>query len=328
MSASRSDHLALGYSSHSASQNRSNSPSATNSPIDPLSTTTRSVFGLAGGMNSSSIIASNTRSGAGSPSHEMAASSRLFSKRFVAHQKLRLSNPPPPLKSRESNQESLASSKTHGVSSQLVSNPRLTNSSSRLGLARSRLRKAFLVCLSTLGADRPRVGIRRLSEKISPSHPPTAFQTLSSCRRRKACLPPDALELVPCPLAFPEALATAFSLCLECLPNPLALRPLRVPSTSRRLLASSSLRTTATRAPLLCFLGCGRGQCRSAVPLPTCLLPPRLLARPSLAAGTPPAWAASEALPLPASPALAPTDRARLLSLNFPGRAAESPTCI
>ncbi|UKZ80707.1 hypothetical protein TrVFT333_008470 [Trichoderma virens FT-333] len=81
MSASRSDHLALGYSSHSASQNRSNSPSATNPPIDPLSASTRSVFGLAGGMNSSSIIASNTRSGAGSPSHEMAASSRLYSKR-------------------------------------------------------------------------------------------------------------------------------------------------------------------------------------------------------------------------------------------------------
>ncbi|PKK52416.1 hypothetical protein CI102_7648 [Trichoderma harzianum] len=81
MSASRSDHLALGYSSHSASQNRSNSPSATNSPIDPLSAPTRSVFGLTGGMNSSSIIASNTRSGAGSPSHEMAASSRLYSKR-------------------------------------------------------------------------------------------------------------------------------------------------------------------------------------------------------------------------------------------------------
>ncbi|UKZ85941.1 uncharacterized protein TrAFT101_001781 [Trichoderma asperellum] len=81
MSASRSDHLALGYSSHSASQNRSNSPSATNSPIDPLSTTARSVFGLPGSMNSSSIISSNTRSGTGSPSHEMAGSSRLFSKR-------------------------------------------------------------------------------------------------------------------------------------------------------------------------------------------------------------------------------------------------------
>lgn len=94
MSASRSDHLALGYSSHSASQNRSNSPSATNSPIDPLSTTARSVFGLPGSMNSSSIISSNTRSGTGSPSHEMAGSSRLFSKRFVAQRWLRLSSTP------------------------------------------------------------------------------------------------------------------------------------------------------------------------------------------------------------------------------------------
>ncbi|KAK1251021.1 hypothetical protein MKX07_005576 [Trichoderma sp. CBMAI-0711] len=81
MSASRSDHLALGYSAHSASQNRSNSPSATNNPIDPLSASSRSVFGLAGGMNSSGLMGSSARSGAGSPSHEMSASSRLFSKR-------------------------------------------------------------------------------------------------------------------------------------------------------------------------------------------------------------------------------------------------------
>ncbi|KAL6891426.1 hypothetical protein HDV57DRAFT_297404 [Trichoderma longibrachiatum] len=81
MSASRSDHLALGYSAHSASQNRSNSPSALNNPIDPLSAPSRSVFGLAGGMNSSGIMGSSARSGAGSPSHEMSASSRLFSKR-------------------------------------------------------------------------------------------------------------------------------------------------------------------------------------------------------------------------------------------------------
>ncbi|KAK5990233.1 Pumilio domain-containing protein P35G2.14 [Cladobotryum mycophilum] len=81
MSASRSDHLALGYSSHPANQNRSNSPSANNSPIDPLALSNRQAFGLAGGMNPNNLMAGSTRSGAGSPSHEMAGSSRLFSKR-------------------------------------------------------------------------------------------------------------------------------------------------------------------------------------------------------------------------------------------------------
>ncbi|RSM17298.1 hypothetical protein CDV31_003853 [Fusarium ambrosium] len=80
MSTSRSEHLTLGYASQSASQPRSTSPSANNSPIDPLPPS-RSPFGLSGGLNPSGKMASNSRSGAGSPSHEMSGSSRLFSKR-------------------------------------------------------------------------------------------------------------------------------------------------------------------------------------------------------------------------------------------------------
>ncbi|KAJ4108767.1 hypothetical protein NW765_003644 [Fusarium oxysporum] len=80
MSTSRSEHLALGYASQSGSQPRSGSPSASNSPIDPLPPS-RSPFGLSGGLNPSSKMAGNSRSGAGSPSHELPGSSRLFSKR-------------------------------------------------------------------------------------------------------------------------------------------------------------------------------------------------------------------------------------------------------
>ena len=83
MSASRSDHLGPGYSSHSGtSQGRSGSPSANNSPIDSSASSARSYFNLPSGINSSGIMASNSRSGAGSPSHELGGgSSRLFSKR-------------------------------------------------------------------------------------------------------------------------------------------------------------------------------------------------------------------------------------------------------
>jgi protein JSN1 len=79
MSSTRPEHIALGYSSHSANQTRSASPSTNNSPIDTGSA--RSPFGLPGAVNSSVLMASNTRSGAGSPSHELGGSSRLYSKR-------------------------------------------------------------------------------------------------------------------------------------------------------------------------------------------------------------------------------------------------------
>ncbi|KAJ4158274.1 uncharacterized protein LMH87_008807 [Akanthomyces muscarius] len=79
MSAPRPDHLGLGYSSHSgATQGRSGSPNSNNSPID---SSARSHFGLSSGLNSTAIMAANSRSGAGSPSHELGGSSRLFSKR-------------------------------------------------------------------------------------------------------------------------------------------------------------------------------------------------------------------------------------------------------
>ncbi|CAM1505551.1 Fc.00g111880.m01.CDS01 [Cosmosporella sp. VM-42] len=81
MSTARPEHLTRGYSSQSASQTRSTSPSAGNSPIDPQLPSSRSPFGLSGGLNAPGKMTSNPRSGAGSPSHEMAGSSRLFSKR-------------------------------------------------------------------------------------------------------------------------------------------------------------------------------------------------------------------------------------------------------
>lgn len=86
MSASRPDHLGMGYSSHSGTTSQarsgSRSPSGNNSPIDSSASSARSYFGMSAGINSSGIMASNSRSGAGSPSHDLgASSSRLFSKR-------------------------------------------------------------------------------------------------------------------------------------------------------------------------------------------------------------------------------------------------------
>ncbi|KAM7199099.1 protein JSN1 [Naviculisporaceae sp. PSN 640] len=76
------EHLTIGYPSQTASaQNRSGSPSST-SPSDPQSASTlRSPFGLSPGLTPTNKMSGATRSGAGSPSHEMAASGRLFSKR-------------------------------------------------------------------------------------------------------------------------------------------------------------------------------------------------------------------------------------------------------
>lgn len=84
MSTSRSgEHLTIGYPPQTVSaQNRSNSPTST-SPNDPQSagSTLRSPYGLSPGLTPTSKMPGASRSGAGSPNHEMAASGRLFSKR-------------------------------------------------------------------------------------------------------------------------------------------------------------------------------------------------------------------------------------------------------
>ncbi|KAK4143674.1 uncharacterized protein C8A04DRAFT_12172 [Dichotomopilus funicola] len=78
-----SEHLTIGYPPQGLSaQGRSNSPTTT-SPNDPQSagSTLRSPFGLSPGLTSSSKMSGASRSGNGSPSHEMAASGRLYTKR-------------------------------------------------------------------------------------------------------------------------------------------------------------------------------------------------------------------------------------------------------
>ncbi|KAH6636193.1 hypothetical protein F5144DRAFT_169908 [Chaetomium tenue] len=84
MSASRpGEHLTIGYPPQTLSaQGRSNSPTTT-SPNDPQSAggTLRSPFGMSPGLTPTSKMSSTSRSGAGSPSHEMSASGRLFTKR-------------------------------------------------------------------------------------------------------------------------------------------------------------------------------------------------------------------------------------------------------
>lgn len=80
MSNPRSEHLAFGYTSQPTAQGQSTS-STSQSPNEPTSgSSLRSPFGLSGGLGSGKM-ANPTRSGSGSPSHEMGGSSRLFPKR-------------------------------------------------------------------------------------------------------------------------------------------------------------------------------------------------------------------------------------------------------
>ncbi|KAH6693995.1 hypothetical protein F5X68DRAFT_48227 [Plectosphaerella plurivora] len=82
MSTSRPDQLPIGYPTQSASLTRSTSPQANTSPVDPTSASAlRSTFGPPPGLGAASKMANNTRSGAGSPSHDLSGAGRLFSKR-------------------------------------------------------------------------------------------------------------------------------------------------------------------------------------------------------------------------------------------------------
>ena len=87
MSSTRSDHPSLGYLPQPIiNPPRSGSSTANTSPTEATSgNSLRSPFGLSGGLNSAGKMAGNSRSGAGSPSHEQLGSgaSRLFSKRYV-----------------------------------------------------------------------------------------------------------------------------------------------------------------------------------------------------------------------------------------------------
>ncbi|OBT49983.1 hypothetical protein VE04_09781, partial [Pseudogymnoascus sp. 24MN13] len=83
MASSRSEHPSLGYLPPSMMlQPRSGSSTGNTSPIElPNSSSARSPFGNPPGLTSVGKMAGNSRSGAGSPSHELGSASRLFSKR-------------------------------------------------------------------------------------------------------------------------------------------------------------------------------------------------------------------------------------------------------
>ncbi|ETS79996.1 hypothetical protein PFICI_07525 [Pestalotiopsis fici W106-1] len=88
MSSARSEYLNLGHPIPATSQGRSASPTTTNSarsqsPIESSgASAVRSPFGMSGTLNpAGNKMAGTTRSGAGSPSHDLSASGRLFSKR-------------------------------------------------------------------------------------------------------------------------------------------------------------------------------------------------------------------------------------------------------
>ncbi|KAH8673652.1 hypothetical protein BX600DRAFT_378710 [Xylariales sp. PMI_506] len=84
MSSARSEHMNLGFAP--TGQGRSNTPPTTttsHSPIEAVAASAgRSPFGMSGALNPSATkMAGTTRSGAGSPSHDLPGSNRLFSKR-------------------------------------------------------------------------------------------------------------------------------------------------------------------------------------------------------------------------------------------------------
>ncbi|KAI9742597.1 MAG: hypothetical protein M1818_003738 [Claussenomyces sp. TS43310] len=82
MSSSRPEHPTLGYLPSSVMlQPRSASSTSNNSPTDAVGGAGRSPFGNPSGPTSAVKMAGSTRSGAGSPSHELGGTSRLFSKR-------------------------------------------------------------------------------------------------------------------------------------------------------------------------------------------------------------------------------------------------------
>jgi protein JSN1 len=73
------EHLTIGFPPLAApAQNRATSPTASSPPVDPSAV--RPPFGLTSGL-SPSKMANVSRSGAGSPSHDMVGAGRLFSKR-------------------------------------------------------------------------------------------------------------------------------------------------------------------------------------------------------------------------------------------------------
>jgi protein JSN1 len=80
MSSARSDHPTLGFLPPPVIlQPRSGQSTANNSPTDPTGGSLRSPFGNAGGLTSGGKMTGSTRSGAGSPSHEIGG--RFVSKR-------------------------------------------------------------------------------------------------------------------------------------------------------------------------------------------------------------------------------------------------------
>ncbi|OBT76736.1 hypothetical protein VF21_03883 [Pseudogymnoascus sp. 05NY08] len=82
MASSRSEHPSLGYLPPSMMlQPRSGSSTGNTSPIELPNSSARSPFGNPPGLTSVGKMAGNSRSGAGSPSHELGSASRLFSKR-------------------------------------------------------------------------------------------------------------------------------------------------------------------------------------------------------------------------------------------------------
>ncbi len=172
MSSGRSD-LALNiFPQLGGQQPCSTSPATSNpSPVDPTSSSTsRSAFGLPPGLGGNAKMAAS-RSGTGSPSHDLGASSRLYSKRYVHFSVLRP----------ECFQ---ASSVVLTWLSPLF-----------IGPGRFKHRKESQVCLSIYGHDPRQAAIRHPSVRIFPNHRLMVSLTLHTSPPRLTSYhcPPDAV---------------------------------------------------------------------------------------------------------------------------------------
>lgn len=280
MSTSRSEHLSFGYSSQPTAQGRSTSPATSHSPNEPTSgSSLRSPFGLSTGGLGSAKMANPTRSGSGSPSHEMGGSSRLFAKRYVP------SPPAPP------------SQTACTKSDNLVKGP-----------GKFRPKKAYRACRSTPGAAPPPAATRHLSVRISPSRRPMASPTLCSPRLHRM-LQPYRRDDVLVPALYPPGsrqgvlVVPVFSIMprLSGLSRPGPRLPRH--HTNHRL---RGWRALARAAAQLSSLVCAQVRCLSAAHSCTSLVPVRHLDHLSSAMhGAPAVSPASGARPSRASLALA-----------------------
>lgn len=167
MTSSRSDQPTLGYlPAPVLHQSRSTSPGTNQSPTEPVpGSAVRSPFSFPGGLSSVGKMAGTSRSGAGSPSHDLGSTIRPFSKRYV---KVLFTN-------------------------RII----IIDALGMAELERSRLKKAF----QSMSGDRQPVETQPLSARTYLSRPRMDFPSSHNYLQPRAYRRPVVLVLAPYHLA-------------------------------------------------------------------------------------------------------------------------------